>query len=310
IDEVFDLSVDHPLHTYVVDGVIVHNKPPFRGPPGSFCFTEDGSERFSQQVCDCPLGQGSVVCTGTAASCDCGRAPAPQVSTFYRSRWFAFGDGERALLNADGGSRLRCGPSPRALNVISADSVGWFRDESVVELRGIEPCFIDVDVDVRDAGSTWGHLWIAARGYDVFAPGVLRIDDTVLLEVANGQLWFKPALDANGQPASPWYANELTSSWQRFEWRLELLSPTTYRFWPRLGPGTEPHNAPRFRTNLPDGGFIMLSEWYAQGNAFAFVNEADGGVRVVSFGQDARSHAGTRLHAASFSLSNDGWIGE
>jgi hypothetical protein len=54
--EVFDLSVDHPVHTFVADGIVVHNKPP-PFPPET-CLTSHRSPEF----CACGSSVG-VVCT-------------------------------------------------------------------------------------------------------------------------------------------------------------------------------------------------------------------------------------------------------
>jgi hypothetical protein len=71
VHDVFDLSVEHPLHNFVADGVLVHNKQP----PPITC--ADGG--MSRQACACAAGRGSgfiscdpvtqaAVCNGCGAS--------------------------------------------------------------------------------------------------------------------------------------------------------------------------------------------------------------------------------------------------
>lgn len=307
LDEVFDLTVDHPLHTFVAGGVVVHNK----SPPIDGCFDAQGVFQQQGQTCRCLFGTGVTMCTGTVASCSCAQPPMPQVATTYQSKWFTVGDTDHSLRAATGANRLRCGAPPRALSVMAGESVSWFKTESVLELRGTEPCFIDVDVNLS-GGASWGHLWFLPRGFPAHAPGVVRLDGATLFEVVNGEVWLRPQLQANGQPAPAWRAVYAVQTWQRYEWQLELLSPTTYRVWPKLLVTQSTDDASRFFAVTADGSdaTTTLADWYDGGNSFAFPGEADGGVRVLSLGQDARDDAGTRVNVASFMLSNEGWIGE
>jgi hypothetical protein len=68
--EVFDLSVDHPVHTFVAEGVVVHNKPPLR-PPGA-C-NDSGDQR---RACACGGTELGTVCVPLFGGvvnrpCDC-----------------------------------------------------------------------------------------------------------------------------------------------------------------------------------------------------------------------------------------------
>jgi hypothetical protein len=59
VHEVFDLSVDHPLHNFVANGLLVHNK---KHPPDP-CELPNGSFVTSGSDCTCPDGAiGAVSC--------------------------------------------------------------------------------------------------------------------------------------------------------------------------------------------------------------------------------------------------------
>lgn len=59
IHEVFDLSVDHPLHNFVANGVLVHNKKPL--PPS--CLLPDGGRERQGTECTCANGNpGQLSC--------------------------------------------------------------------------------------------------------------------------------------------------------------------------------------------------------------------------------------------------------
>ncbi|MGV3625710.1 MAG: Hint domain-containing protein [Archangium sp.] len=308
VDQVFDLTVDHPLHTFVADGVVVHNKQ--RLPPADGgCVDSFGAVTAAGTPCDCQIGTGVIECVGFSARCSCTQGPIAQSTTFYESKWFTVGDTDHSLLAATGANRLRCGPAPRALTVILGENAAWFTTESVLELRGTEPCFIDVDVTLQN--SLWGHVWLTTVGFPVRAPGVLQLDGATLLEVVDSEVRFSPRLHANGGPAPSWRAVTSVVSWQRFEFQLEVLSPTTYRLWPKvLVYENSVDDASRFVATEPVGSTMTLADWYDAGNAFAFPHEADGGVRVLSIGQDQRDDAGFSVRLASFKLSSEGWVGE
>lgn len=70
--EVFDLTVDHPLHNFVANGVLVHNKSPVP----QQCDAPDGGRVDEWDVCTCPDGnEGYVQCSngsvGIATCADC-----------------------------------------------------------------------------------------------------------------------------------------------------------------------------------------------------------------------------------------------
>lgn len=71
VHDVYDLSVDHPLHNFVAEGVLVHNKPPAR----ESCLLEDGGFEFRSTPCLCPDGfsEGVVFCQpdGRAVCMNC-----------------------------------------------------------------------------------------------------------------------------------------------------------------------------------------------------------------------------------------------
>ncbi|MGV3625709.1 MAG: Hint domain-containing protein [Archangium sp.] len=73
IDEVFDLSVDHPLHTFVADGVVVHNKTPLGR---NECRLADSTAVEPNASCRCGTDAGRIKCDSrdfAACSCDTSR---------------------------------------------------------------------------------------------------------------------------------------------------------------------------------------------------------------------------------------------
>ncbi len=307
IDDVFDVSVSHPLHTFVADGVVVHNKQPLTSP----CTTASGDAVRSDDRCSCPLGDGFVVCRDDVATCACVGLASPASAVSFSSRWaFALGDSDISLRDGSKWSRLRCGDSPRALTVIGGDGVGWFDDQRLLAFRERGDCFLEHDLAIPDGGSTWGQLWFLDNGQDTTSPRVVSIDDDVLLAFRDSRIWLEPKRAANGQPAPSWYSWNQTAGWQRYEWRLEVLSSNTYRVWPRFRVGNGAvKEAGTFVAPIDvDGGLKTLAAWYAEGNAFSFADDA--GVRALSLGHQSSSSGGeTVLHVADFALSNEGWVG-
>lgn len=75
LSEVFDLTVDHPLHDFVAEGVLVHNK----SRPLQVCSYPDAGSSYEGAPCACPAGgAGSTVCSapGGVAACVCNDAGA------------------------------------------------------------------------------------------------------------------------------------------------------------------------------------------------------------------------------------------
>lgn len=66
VHEVFDLTVDHPLHNFVVNDVVVHNKPPM----GRECGSTDAGVVREWDACSCGDGGfGSVHCDDGVLRC-------------------------------------------------------------------------------------------------------------------------------------------------------------------------------------------------------------------------------------------------
>jgi hypothetical protein len=55
--EVFDLGVDHPLHNFVANGLLVHNKQP----PGTTCGNDAGTLFLHGDACTCQNGSDGVI---------------------------------------------------------------------------------------------------------------------------------------------------------------------------------------------------------------------------------------------------------
>ena len=108
IDDVYDLTIDHPLHTFVADGVVVHNKtPPYQPLP---CRLADGTEVTKGESCSCGSSRGEVLCGRTVAICTCDA---------NRDRWP--GELGNSILSVEDFGRWEvdtCGaPETEALNV-------------------------------------------------------------------------------------------------------------------------------------------------------------------------------------------------
>ncbi len=98
VREVFDLTVDHPLHNFVANGVLVHNKSPLERE----C-TVNGAMTRDYEQCSCDGGGiGSVACsadgTGTCISCRDAGASLPD-------------GGLRLDASLDAGRRFDSGPT-------------------------------------------------------------------------------------------------------------------------------------------------------------------------------------------------------
>ncbi|MBL8914304.1 MAG: hypothetical protein JNM17_26600 [Archangium sp.] len=64
--DVFDLTVEHELHNFVANGVLVHNK----SPPPQRCPTDGGAVVTEFDTCTCPNGTSSFIqCTATGSTC-------------------------------------------------------------------------------------------------------------------------------------------------------------------------------------------------------------------------------------------------
>lgn len=78
LHDVFDLTVDHPLHNFIANGLLVHNKQ-----NTAYCYPDQsGDNKFDGQECVCGIGptRGKTVCTDVSKHqgyCDCPDAGSP-----------------------------------------------------------------------------------------------------------------------------------------------------------------------------------------------------------------------------------------
>jgi hypothetical protein len=63
--DVFDLTVEHELHNFVANGVLVHNKTP----PQRQCPRDGGAPVFEFDTCTCNGALSSITCTATGSEC-------------------------------------------------------------------------------------------------------------------------------------------------------------------------------------------------------------------------------------------------
>ena len=67
VHEVFDLTVDHELHNFIANDVLVHNK---QNP--ALCYLPDRQPTMNNETCTCQNGgQGRVQCSGGGSSATC-----------------------------------------------------------------------------------------------------------------------------------------------------------------------------------------------------------------------------------------------
>lgn len=68
VSDVFDLTVEHQLHTFIAGGIVVHNKPPLQ----VSCALADGGTVKEYDACTCPAGgRGSFLCGMPGAPAQC-----------------------------------------------------------------------------------------------------------------------------------------------------------------------------------------------------------------------------------------------
>jgi hypothetical protein len=72
VHDVFDLTVEHPLHNFVADGVLVHNKQPPRVPCADGGVLRESCQCQSSPgtgFITCDINTNGAVCSGCAAAC-------------------------------------------------------------------------------------------------------------------------------------------------------------------------------------------------------------------------------------------------
>ncbi len=74
--EVFDITVEHELHNFIAEGVVVHNKSPI------ITCDLNGEEVQEYTACDCEDGsEGTIVCNTQEAECFCEGDPGTDMGT-------------------------------------------------------------------------------------------------------------------------------------------------------------------------------------------------------------------------------------
>lgn len=290
VEEVFDLSVAHDLHTFVADGVVVHNKPPritgactpggsgqlqvFRGQPCACGPGEDSVERAGRVSCGAP---------SVPATCDCGFDE-------YSSWWRAgLGSSDAALRDGAWWTRVERAGAP------AIEVEPW--DEPSFELPVLEgsPNALRIEEtgdgsiallarEVPDAGSFYGvSAWLQTDG--VF-PGVLMLarneQPLLSLDVERERVLLRTP------DARRWVATNLpTPQWVKHQWRLELVDETTFQL--RVEVAAAGNGAPiPFRAE--DTG-ESLDDFYADGGTFSFGDA--GAPRELVLGHRSANDGGT-----------------
>lgn len=103
------------------------------------------------------------------------------------------------------------------------------------------------------------------------------------------------------------------NTWFRYEWMVEYVTPSTFRFWPRLYnlAGQLVADASNFyQMSTPTQGTFTLASYYAAGNSFPVADVQL--ARNIGIGNEGRvpgSETG-RWYVANFGISTTGWIGQ
>lgn len=250
VDEVFDVSVDHPLHTFVADGVVVHNKEPIRNfALGTSCDL-DGRFVFAGERCDCPdpEEEGIVACSPRVreATCSCS-------SAFYSS-WNSGGvdDAPNWIVVKP------CRDTP-ALSVIVDDERNALRITSGGERCGLLTPRLPMGADFAN-----GEAMLRVTS---MTDGFARLgttDEIALLGVASnaGELWLALGAEAGFAVSPP----VLPGDWYRVMWLFDP-SGKSARVWPRV---FDLAGQLLFTEREFTVAGQPLNEWYANGGSFAF----------------------------------------
>ncbi len=254
VEEVFDLSVDHPLHTFVADGVVVHNKKNVSGRP---CPGPDGGQVAStDESCECahPEDRGVFECPfdGGIAECWCSR------DVLFFSDWrTASGRTGDAVTDGAKWTHVPCA-ADAGLEVVPVEIK---TSPSRTALR-IAPGACGV-VEVQREGRL-GEVMLNVSG-SVSAPTPLvMVDDLVLIGLA-------PDADGGvrlftGSTSTPAIATDAIApnQWHVVSWSVDV-NATRLQIYPRVGGITPDLTAAQF--SAPSAS-MSLTEWYATGGGF------------------------------------------
>lgn len=299
LEDVFDLTVDHPHHDFVAEGVLVHNKPPIQAP----CAWPDGGLTEPYAACACADGRAGVTtCNGNTASCfDC---PTTALPTRFASAW-----NNDAGVTDHGQWQLACGPTD-ALSVVPGEPLGFQDPPQVLRLtqpedggcaelvrRGLlEPdrshfgrLYFRGDADgglqrVVQLGSA-GVPWLTVLGREDVDGG----QRLVLAPPGDGGLWRTPPLPKH--------------TWVRYEWRFSVTTGARFQLWPRLSDGRLTELDARAWTR--DDG-TTLDAWYSSGHVFSM--PPDAGLLDLSLGL-APAEASGDVFCADLAIGTSDWLG-
>ena len=289
VEEVFDLTVAHALHTFVADGVVVHNKTPRR--EACPVPAEDGRTYSEYDACECgPLAEGTrgnVYCAADAGT------PACSCDTHFTSSWVAALGGSEAALRDEGwwNSLERSGPSdvPRVEQWDGGGSPYWpypVLPGSPNVLRLAETGDGSAGVLTRaHPAPTWRlrtSLWFFKDGA---LPRALSTGDAgfVMLGVDEQRVWFSLP------DQSTWAAPVRSRVWLQLNWDLEILDGGAYVVTPSVA------EYERVEAGLGDFRAVdtgeSLEDFYADGGTFSFGDA--GAPRELVLGHRSAKDGGT-----------------
>jgi hypothetical protein len=273
VEEVFDLSVAHALHTFVADGVVVHNK--IQRPEVCPVAADDGRTYEDHEVCECgPLGEGTagwVSCDGDggAPRCFCG----DRRSSSWRNE---LGVTESALLDDGWWTGLERSGASDVLRVEP-----WQPDDSALWSLPVLPGSPNV-LRIAEAGD--GSAGALSRAYEAptwwlslslwfFKDGAFPravsagSSEFVMFGVDEQRVWFTLP------DQSRWLAPVPSRVWVRLNWELEVLDGGAYRVSPSVD------DLEHLEAGLDDFREAttgqLLADFYADGGTFSF---GDGGM--------------------------------
>ena len=256
VEEVFDLGVDHPLHTFVADGVVVHNKEPRGHGRGAVCATSLGdlTEDGASCVCAHPDQTGTVSCptNGSAAVCQC------DDDYVFFSDWRQARGGSTAAVTD--GAKWRRAPctADAGLAVVPREDGG-----STHALRVAPGACGELELFGAGADARAGEMTLLVNGAVTALTPLVVADQLVLIGLA-------PDVDGGvrfftGLAASPGVATErvAANTWHRVAWSVDVEG-TAARVYPRVGLAPD-FGAAEFSAPGDTGS---LTEWYADGGHF------------------------------------------
>jgi hypothetical protein len=254
-------------------------------------------------------------------------APPPPGGTVFTSDWStATGNGSNAF--TDGGRWVQAGgdaPSP-VMSIVAGSTVGWTRTPNVarVQFRGASGGSIQIEAqNVIPASTThWGRFYVrndetANMNWHPTAYNTVGdIQMVPFFRDGRSSGWYIGLqLAGHSYPYVVWQAQTAlpNGQWFRYEWQVEYVSATRYRFHVRVYnmAGTLVLDDDDLMQADYSGSGHSLASFQAAGNTFSVNNAAL--ARNFGLGNEGpagSTNSGQYYYFASVALSTSGWIGQ